>query len=331
VIERELALLRRREDAERRRRIAAESRWLDIGRGPIEIDTLDRRVGKAEREVRELASQLRSVQRELAEGELLAATERATGRRAELELRARVTALEQDVIAIQAGLSAERAPRERSERQLESIRRAHRRLERLVRELRGVVRRMDDSGRGRAPGGPPRPVDPHLSDASPVAHRVGRGDSLAGSNAPAGGAPGAGVVEIPGLVEVPDAVEVRDLRGARGGARTTGPSPGTIPRRPPGGESPARMPRPDHPADLASDPSPDRRGSELAEALGAAVERLRARAAGADRLEGVQPGPTGETSPPLVAMSPSKEPLRSGREISWWAAWRARRRARRSR
>jgi hypothetical protein len=109
-------------------------------------------------------------------------------------------------------------------------------------------------------------------------------------------------------------------------------APGELEPRPqpsPGGELPTREPRPDHPA--GSDAPRDDRGSALADALAAAVERLQARATAGERPEEDRPLPVGGTRAEVAAMSPSPEPLRSRRELSWWAAWRARRLERRRR
>jgi hypothetical protein len=82
---------------------------------------------------------------------------------------------------------------------------------------------------------------------------------------------------------------------------------------------------------LAADASRDPRAQELDAALAVAVERLRARAAagaGADR-SAADRRPQASSAP--VSMSPSREPLLAAPKLSWWAAWRARRRARRRR
>jgi len=92
------------------------------------------------------------------------------------------------------------------------------------------------------------------------------------------------------------------------------------------------------------------RGTEMGEALAAAVERLRARvedvgedqevtaAPGARAAEGrpdqaEEGGQDGaeQAEAPLVGMSPPREALDSPRKMSRWAAWRARRRARKHR
>jgi hypothetical protein len=81
----------------------------------------------------------------------------------------------------------------------------------------------------------------------------------------------------------------------------------------------------------AADVSRDQRAQELDAALALAVDRLRARAAAGDGPDSTtEPGPARASSAP-VSMSPSREPLLAAPKLSWWAAWRARRRARRQR
>jgi hypothetical protein len=144
---------------------------------PGPTDTLDGRVRRAEQDARSLAGQLRSVERELTEAERIAAGERAMGRRAERELRARVCTLEEQADEIRAGLAAERGGRETSEHQLESLRRGHRRLERLLGELRRVQR--SDGGRGRRRGDPSGSFEPQPSEPPLRARRIAAGESEA--------------------------------------------------------------------------------------------------------------------------------------------------------
>jgi hypothetical protein len=81
----------------------------------------------------------------------------------------------------------------------------------------------------------------------------------------------------------------------------------------------------------AEDGPRDPRARELDSALAVAVERLRARAAAGDGLEGGAEAGSPQSSGIPVSMSPSREPLLARRRPSWWAAWWARRRARRQR
>jgi hypothetical protein len=82
---------------------------------------------------------------------------------------------------------------------------------------------------------------------------------------------------------------------------------------------------------VAADAPPDPRADELDAALAVAVERLRRRAGAGTGIDtGAQLGAERTSSAP-VSMSPSREPLLASSRLSWWTAWRARRRARRQR
>jgi hypothetical protein len=82
---------------------------------------------------------------------------------------------------------------------------------------------------------------------------------------------------------------------------------------------------------VAADTPHDPRAEELDAALAVAVERLRARAAAGSGVERTAEGGSPQTSGIPVSMSPSREPLQASPRLSWWAAWRARLRARRHR
>jgi hypothetical protein len=82
---------------------------------------------------------------------------------------------------------------------------------------------------------------------------------------------------------------------------------------------------------VAADAAGDPRAGELDAALAVAVERLRARAAAGARPESSAEAASPEKAGTPVSMSPSREPLLATAKPSWWAAWRARRRARRQR
>ena len=141
--EQELRRAKQREYAEQQLRVEAEDRCIDLEReGRLEVERLGRRLSVSERDARELARQLESVQRELAEAEQTAAAELAAVRRAEQGFHKRLAELERRAVEIHGGLQAERAGRERAEQQLESMRRAHRRVEGLVLELRSMVARL---------------------------------------------------------------------------------------------------------------------------------------------------------------------------------------------
>ncbi len=141
--EQELRRAKQREYAEQRLRVEAEDRYIDLEReSALEIERLGRRLSVSERSGRALTRQLESLQRELAEAEQAAAAELAAVRRAEGAFQARLAELEQRAVEIHGGLEAERAARERSERLLESMRLAHRRVVAVVRELMGVVAKL---------------------------------------------------------------------------------------------------------------------------------------------------------------------------------------------
>ncbi len=141
--EQELRRARQREYAEQQLRVEAEDRYIDLEReSALEIERLGRRLSASERSGRAFTRQLESVQRELAEAEQAAAAELVAVRRAEGAFQARLAELERRAVEIHGGLEAERAARERSERLLESMRQAHRRVVAVVRELMGVVAKL---------------------------------------------------------------------------------------------------------------------------------------------------------------------------------------------
>jgi hypothetical protein len=189
--EQELRRVKEREYAEQQLRVEAEDRCIDLEReSRAEIDRLSRRLSASERGARELAGQLESVQRELAEAEQAAAAELAGARRAAQGVHARLTELEHRAHELQRGLEGERAARERTERLLESMRRGHRRVEALVAELRGVVARLraavatapgreepaPDRSEQPQPPLPPGPRQATSPQQSPPAVRSGVGE-----------------------------------------------------------------------------------------------------------------------------------------------------------
>ncbi len=267
TIEQELRLAKQREYAEQQLRVEAEDRCIDLEReSRAEIERLGRRLSASERGARELAGQLETVQRELAEAEQAAAAGLVSVRRAGEELQARLTDLERRALQVQQGLEAERAARERTERLLESMRRGHRRMEGLVGELRGVVARLR-----------------------------------------------AAVATAPARTEIPP-----DRLGRPGVPASPGPALGSPPQR---SETHLQIP-----PSAPRGPAGERDRGEMTEALGAAVERLRARVEEVSEVEDHRPR-TGASLPPAY-MSPSREPLLPRGRMSWWSAWRARRRSR---
>src|SRR5487761_1900188 len=123
--EAELRRVKQREYAEQQLRVEAEDR-----------------LGADERETRELTARLEELQRQLAEAEQAAASERAALVRTENELQSRVAELERRTEEIAAGLRTERAARERTEQELREVRDGHRRMEGVLGEVRGLLGRL---------------------------------------------------------------------------------------------------------------------------------------------------------------------------------------------
>ncbi len=221
--EHELRRAKQREYAEQRLRVEAEDRSIDVEReSRLEIDRLTRRLSASEQSARELAAQLESVQRKLAEAEQAAATEVATVRRAEHAVQARLSDLERQALEIQRGLDAERAARERSERQLEGMRRGHRRVEGLVGDLTGVVARLRAAAATAPPDASEREGLPRAAEGDRgTAHRDQMAEALA-----------AAVERLRARVE-----DVGEEPSAAGGARRE-------PGREPGPEPPTRLSAP---------------------------------------------------------------------------------------
>ncbi len=97
-------------------------------------------------------------------------------RRAEGAFQARLAELERRAVEIHGGLEAERAARERSERLLENMRLAHRRVVAVVRELMGVVARLRATA-PPAPAAAAEPVPEWLACQEPSARRPGPAQS----------------------------------------------------------------------------------------------------------------------------------------------------------
>jgi hypothetical protein len=260
--EHELRRVKQREYAEQQLRVEAEDRLVGSEReGRADVEGLRARLAASEHEAAELAARLQALQRQLADAEHAAATERASARRSgedtaarleELERRTaglaqRTAELQQRSAAMQQQLERETAARERSERLVESIRDGHRRVEAIVTEVRGALGRLGSALGARSVPGPPAP-------------------------APAA-TPPPSVPRPPALMEEPLAEPVSPA------ARAVASMPTTYARAPF-----ARAPQP-----------PGERGQEMADALAAAVERLRARA------EHVPPLPVDPQAPPREA------------------------------
>jgi len=198
LAEQELRRAKQREYAEQRLRVEAEDRVTELEReGRVEIDQLTGRLSASEHRARDLAGQLERAQRKLAEAEQAAATEIAATRRAEHAFQARLSVLEGRALEIQLGLEGERAARERSDRLLESMRQAHRRVESLVGELGGAVGRLraaiasEPAKAEPGPGGPARGESPPHAPAAPHPRAPGTEPAVRSGSPPAArGRPG---------------------------------------------------------------------------------------------------------------------------------------------
>lgn len=243
--ERELQRASQREYAEQRLRMEAEDRCGEVEReARAEADRLSRRLSAAEREAQELAARLESAQRELAEAEQAAAAERTAVLRTERTLQARLGELEQRAIEIHRGLEVERAERDRAERLLDEMRRTHRSAQGLVGELADALARLKGVSAASARPQPPSTAQaPATEAATPRVEVVAPPAEVA-----------AAAVEAPLLRPV----QATPPRVTPPRAAASPPSPGgTVEPR---GEAAAQA-----------------RSGEMAEALAAAVERLRAR------------------------------------------------------
>jgi hypothetical protein len=228
ALERELQRASQREYAEQRLRVEAEDRSFELERDSrSELDRLSRRLNASERETQALGVRLEIVQRELAEAEQAAATERGAMLRSERALRARLGELEGAALELHGALETERAARRRAEYLLDALREAQRGALALLGGLAdtiGRLRRAFDAPPATAPnGGAVAPIEPSppIPAVSPTAEALGRAPS---------------------------------------------PPPAVSPQT-----------RPLMPQQSAADVPDELRSAEMAEALAAAVERLRAR------------------------------------------------------
>jgi hypothetical protein len=146
--EQELRHVKQREYAEQQLRAEAEERLLATEReSHEEIGRLSARMQAGEDGARELAHSLNDVQRQLAEAERRAAAERAGGlvelrAAVERELEGRLAGLERRVAEAEVSLERDRDARERSERLLERMRRAHLQMGDLIGEMKGILERL---------------------------------------------------------------------------------------------------------------------------------------------------------------------------------------------
>jgi len=278
--ERELQRASQREYAEQRLRMEAEDRCGEVEReARAEADRLSRRLSATEREAQELAARLERAQRELAEAEQAAAAEHTAVLRTERTLQARLGELEQRAIEIHRGLEAERAERDRAERLLEEMRRTHRNAQGLVGELADALARLKGvSAAGARPQPPSTAQAPATAAATPpveVAAAPVEAPLLRPAQVPRPAEVAAAPVEAPPLrpaqaqptAEVAGApVEAPPLRPAKAPPPRAKPPRAAVPPPSPGGTVEPR-----------SEASAQARSGEMAEALAAAVERLRAR------------------------------------------------------
>ncbi len=158
TLERELQRASQREYAEQRLRVEAEDRSAEVQReSRAEIERLRRRLGASEREAEALGARLEVVERELAEAEQAAATERTALLRAERALRARVSELEGAALQMNGALETERAARRRAEYLLDALREAQRGALGLLGGLADTIARLREASIAAAPPSPPPP------------------------------------------------------------------------------------------------------------------------------------------------------------------------------
>jgi hypothetical protein len=158
TLERELQRASQREYAEQRLRVEAEDRSAEVQReSRAEIERLRRRLGASEREAEALGARVEVVERELAEAEQAAATERTALLRAERALRARVSELEGAALQMHGALEAERAARRRAEYLLDALREVQRGALGLLGGLADTIARLREASIAAAPPSPPPP------------------------------------------------------------------------------------------------------------------------------------------------------------------------------
>jgi hypothetical protein len=227
-LDRELERASQREYAEQRLRVEAEDRGAELQReSRVEIERLRRRLSASEREGRELAARLEILERELAEAEQAAATER--------------TVLEGAALQMQGTLEAERTARRRAEQLLDALRDTQRSALGLLGGLADTIARLRQASLAPPPSPtpaapqpaapPPSPAQPSPTSSSPAPLAPGDEDAIAHTPAAHPLAP------------------AQRLREARPGDAT----------------------------ERSHETPEDARSAEMAEALAAAVQRLRAR------------------------------------------------------
>ena len=145
-LERELQRASQREYAEQRLRVEAEDRSAEAQReSRAEIERVRRRLASSERETETLGARLELVERELAEAEQAAATERSAMVRTERALRSRVGELEGTALEMHRALEAERGARRRAEYLLDALRDAQRAALGLLGGLADTIARLREA------------------------------------------------------------------------------------------------------------------------------------------------------------------------------------------
>jgi hypothetical protein len=238
VLERELQRASQREYAEQRLRVEAEDRGFELDReSRAEIERLERRLSAGEREAQALTARLEIVQRDLAEAEQAAATERSAMQRTELVLRSRLSELEGTALELHGALESERAARRRAEYLLDALREAQRSALGVLAGLADTIARL--RAFVSAPAEEPPAPEPVASLDTPV----------------------------PALPALARELATSDPRPF---ARSPEPRHDAV-------ASSTREPGVAAPSETSGAADEAVRSAEMAEALAAAVERLRAR------------------------------------------------------
>lgn len=300
ALERELERVSQREYAEQRLRVEAEDRSFELQReARAEIERLNRRLSASERETQALGARLEVVQRELAEAEQTVATERAAMQQTERTLRARLSELEGATLDLHGALEAERAARRRAERLLEALRDAQRGALALLGGLADTIAHLREAVSPATAASSQPPSQQH------------------GSPLPAAGPGGESIEPAASGGDEPTPAPTAELSATRQAAGE-GERPLAPPAQPADEAATPAQPAPATPAARpvqAGEGVPDSaRSAEMAQALAAAVERLRARV----EEQGAQPPARVATRPPhkhsMSLITRSRLALRRRRE-----------------
>ena len=272
----ELRRVKQREYAEQQLRVEAEDRLVGIDRASrSDIGELRRRLGASEHEAKELAERLEVHPATARRGRTgLGRRARRGAPRRKASCNARLGELERRASEMSLGLEAERSARAGSERLLETMRDGHRRMEAIVEDVRDVVGRLSGAlaarpRRRRRTRAPRRRRPPRRSrHRLPPRRRRARGAARRGA---VGSARRMRAQPHRRRDRGPAAEPAALREAARSGSRRCAPWRSR------------RRPR--------QAPAEQARGEEMAQALAAAVERLRARAEAA-------PAPSVPSAPP---------------------------------